>query len=180
MDSSTSKETLDEENKTTASVPDWHYAYMAGLVDHRGNIVVTVGKDDNHKIGFRIMVECRIKTERENSIEFLQSFFDAHDLPARQVTHDDQAYSTYEFVLSQRQAVKTFLELIRPYLVARGDAVDRLCTEIIPALEAGDHQQKKSFLELIQKIGQFRAAAGRGNRAKYDYDYFVEEWGIES
>lgn len=174
--------THDEPNSETADselIPEWQYPYLAGLVDNHANLVVTIGKDANRRIGYRVMVECRIKTERQNTVEFLQSVFDAHELPVRQVIHEEQVYPTHEFVLSQRQAVKRFLKLLRPYLVAREEAIDRLCETIIPRLEAGKHQEKKTFLELVQEIDAFRAAAGRGNRAKYDYEYIASEWNIE-
>jgi len=172
----------DEPDPETAApdvIPKWQYAYLTGLVDNHANLVVTIGKDADRRIGYRVMVECRIKTERQNTVEFLQSVFNAHELPVRQVVHEEQAYPTHEFVLSQRQAVKRFLKLLRPYVVAREEAIDRLCKTIIPWLEAGKHQQKETFLELMKEVDAFRAAAGRGNRAKYDYEYIANEWDIE-
>lgn len=157
-------------------LPDWHYGYMAGVVDHRSNLVITVGKDSARRVGYRIAVECRIKTERQRAVGFLNSFFSKHELSVREITHDDQTYTSYEFVLGRRNVIVEFLTLVQPYVSGHQDSIVLLCDYIIPALEAGAHQKKESFLELMAAIEEFREIAGRDNRAKYDYAYFVEEW----
>lgn len=162
------------------NVDDWRAAYVAGLVDNHAGLVVTVGKASNRRVGYRIAVECRIKLQSEESTELLTAFCEDHDIAYRARTDDETTYENYEIIISRRGAVQAFLEQIHSYLVARADAVDRLCNEIIPRLEAGDHCTKESFVDLMTEIETFREEVGRANRAKYDRQHFLDEWDLDS
>jgi len=158
---------------------DWRVAYIAGLVDNHCGIVVTVGKDTDRAIGYRVGVECRIKIRSEESLSLLTDYCDATNIAYRTKTNKDHTYNSYELVIGRRGAVKTFLEEVQPYLVARDTAVELLCTTIIPRLEAGDHRERASFLDLLDVIETFREQVGRANRTKYDLEYFHNEWNID-
>jgi hypothetical protein len=164
--------------QSTVGREDWMEAYVAGLVDNHSGIVVTVGKDDNRRIGYRVSAECRIKLSSEDTANFLEEFCERNDITYREKTKSDRKYTTYELIISRRKDLKQFLERIKPYLVARKDAAGILSETIIPRMEAGDHQQRETFVDLMRDIETFRELSGRANRTKYDREYFVDEWDL--
>lgn len=153
-------------------------AYIAGLVDNHAGIVVTVAKRSQTSVGFGVQTECRIKLPARESLDILTTLCDEHDIVYRVNADRDTTYDSYHFVTSRRGSVQEFLRLIQPYLTVREKAVNLLCETIIPRLDAGDHRSKKSFLSLMQDIQAFREQVGRANRAKYDLDFFQDEWDI--
>jgi hypothetical protein len=161
------------------SADDWRKPYIAGLVDNHAGVVVTVGKDDNRKIGYRVQSECRIKLESADTKKLLSDFLNEYEIKARVKDRTDTSYDRYEITIGRRSDIREFIELVAPYLIRRKDAMELLATRIIPGLEAGMHQEKASFLELLEDIERFRELVGRANRAKYDLNYFQEEWNVE-
>jgi hypothetical protein len=165
---------------TMPECSDWRRPYIAGLVDNRAAVAVTIAKRSEIKIGFGVRLKCRIKLPAAESLEILTTFADEHDIVYRVDTDRDTTYDSYQFVISRRQSMQTFLRLLQPYLVVRDEAAELLCETIIPRLEAGDHQSKASFLSLMQDIETFRELVGRANRAKYDLEFFQDEWKMEA
>lgn len=155
---------------------DWRMPYIAGLVDNHAGIVVSVAKRSDSRIGFGIQVQCRIKLSAKESMQLLSNFCEDHNVAYRADTERETTYDSYQVVISRRNSVQTFLGIVAPYLVARSDAVNLLCERIIPRLEAGDHRRKQSFLSLMEDIESFREKVGRANRAKYDREFFQNEW----
>jgi hypothetical protein len=159
---------------------DWRCPYIAGLVDNHAGIVVTVAKRSQSTIGFGVEVECRIKLPATESMDILTAFCDEHDVVYRVNTDRDTTYESQQFVTSRRKSVQEFLRLVKPYLVVRGEAVELLTETIIPRMEDGDHRSKESFLSLMHDIETFREQVGRANRAKYDLNFFQNEWDLET
>ena len=155
-------------------------AYIAALTDNHAGIVVTVAKRSESSVGFGVQVECRIKLPAAESLNLLTTVCDEHDIAYRVNTDRSTTYDSYQFVMSRRGSVQEFLQLVQPYLVVRGAAVETLCGIIIPRLEAGDHRSKESFLSLMHDIETFREQVGRANRAKYDLEFFQNEWDLTS
>lgn len=155
---------------------DWRVPYIASLVDNHSGLVVSIGKDSNRKIGYKIQLRCRIRIEAEDTAELLENFFEEYDIAVRTKTNTDTEYERYTFVVSRRADLRAFLDILRPYLVARDEAVELLCESIIPGLDSGMHQSRHTFLELMADIEEFREKVGRANRAKYDLEYFQSEW----
>ncbi|MFC6977152.1 hypothetical protein ACFQL1_24375 [Halomicroarcula sp. GCM10025709] len=158
---------------------EWVRPYIAALVDNHSGIVVTVGKASDRAVGYRIAIECRIKTESTESIELLAEFCDEVGVKYRTKEQTDREYTSYELVIGRRNSVQTFLLELHPYLVVRNEAVEILCETIIPSLEQGKHNNKQSFLQLFEHIERFREEVGRANRAKYNMSHFKQEWDLE-
>lgn len=158
---------------------DWRTPYIASLVDNHAGIVVTVAKRSESRIGFGIQIQCRIKLSAKDALEILTEFCEEHDIAYRVDTDRETTYNSYQLVVSRRDSVQAFLQLVSPYLVVRDEAVSLLCETIIPRLNNGDHREKQSFLSLMKDIETFREKVGRANRAKYDLEFFQDEWGEE-
>ena len=157
----------------------WLTPYIAALVDVHFNFVVSIGQQDTRAIGYKVMHKFQYNTDSEAVVNLLETFFDEVGVNLQAEQQDDTTYDQYQVVISQRDDIATVLETLRPYLIIREQAVDLLLDEIIPALEAGDHRDRETFVELMNDIDAFREAAGRANRATYDQDYFVDEWNLQ-
>jgi len=155
---------------------DWRSPYIAGLVDNHASITITIGKQPEGRIGFRIQVQCRIKLSGKDSTDLITEFCDDHDIAYRVDADRETTYDSYQFVVSRRDSLRTFLQLVAPYLIVRDGAVTLLCEKIIPRLNDGYHHEKKTFISLIEDIETFREKVGRANRSKYDINYFRNEW----
>jgi hypothetical protein len=93
---------------------------------------------------------------------------------------DEATYEQYNLTIGRRADIMTLLETVRPYLLVRDEAVSILLDEILPAMNAGAHSDRESFVELMGTVEAFREAAGRANRGKYDQEYFRRAWGLDS
>lgn len=160
--------------------PEWIDPYIAALVDAHFNFVVSIGQDEARSIGYKVMHNLRYKTESELTLRVLEAYLTEQDVAYQTTVHEDTTYDRYELVINQRDGITTLLESIRSYLLVREHAIDILLETIIPALNAGAHGERESFVDLIGDIDSFRDAAGRANRAQYDLEYFEEEWDIGS
>jgi hypothetical protein len=159
---------------------DWRTPYIAGLVDNHAGVVVTVAKRPDSRIGFGIQIQCRIKLSAKEGIEVLTRFCEDYDIEYRVDNDRETTYDSYQFVVSRRDSVQTFLQLVVPYLVVRDEAADLLSEKIIPRIKDGDHRKKQSFLSLMKDIETFREKVGRANRAKYDLEFFQNKWEKET
>ena len=97
-----------------------------------------------------------------------------HEQRNRQPPRSDDSYPSV--VIITRDDVDTFLSRLRPHILIQEAAVTILLDRILPALERNAHSEKESFIGLMADIKEFRTEVGRANRAKYDYEYFIEEW----
>ena len=158
------------------ALPDWIDPYVASLVDNHFSFTITIGKDSKRKIGFRIQQNLRYKAEGDQVIHLLERYCDQIGVSPRITEKPETKYPHYEFVISRRNDVDTFLSKLRPYVLIQEEAVTILLDRILPALERNAHSEKESFIGLMADIEEFRTEVGRANRAKYDYDYFIEEW----
>lgn len=162
------------------SSQEWLTPYIGALVDNHFNILVKVAKDQQRKIGYRVAPELRWKTEHQAGATLVKEFCVENDISAHVVEKHNQTYTSYEVTITRRNGIRRFIELVRPYTPVREDAITILADKILPAMEDGAHLERESFLEMMRLVSTFREAAGRANRAKYDYEYFQKEWDIES
>lgn len=158
------------------TLPEWITPYISGLVDNHFNLLVTIGKDSNRKIGYRIQPQTRYKTEGKGIITILEKYCTSVGISPRIKEKEDTTYTHYEFMISSRTDLSTFIAPLQPYLIVRAEAIEILTDQILPALDEGAHRNKDTFLDLVADIETFRKKAGRANRSKYDLEYFEDEW----
>ena len=158
------------------SLPPWIESYLGGIVDNHFNLVISITSDSNRKVGYKIQHSIRYKAEGQGIIHLLRQYCDSIQVEPRIQHKEDKKYPHYEFVISKRRDIEAFLKPIQPYIINRENAVSLLLQRIIPGLDEGMHGSKESFLDLMEDVDEFRDEAGRANRAKYDYQYFVEVW----
>lgn len=173
-------ETRDRLTELTESddLPEWSHAYVGAIVDNDFNLVVSIAKDSNRAVGYKIQHSLRYKAEGERIVTVLERYCEEIGVDGRVREKSGTKYDHYIFEVTRRDDIATFLEAVRPYILVRATAVDLLVGTVIPALEDGAHGEKETFVELMEHIDAFRAAAGRANRSTYDQAFFQEEWDL--
>lgn len=152
--------------------------YIAGLVDSKCNLIVTVKKTDDTGVGYRVAIKIRFKTKQDLALLVFDDYCRSLGINAT-ITRSDEESRSDQIALTARDDIEIFLTSLRDYLLVRRDAVDLLLDSILPALENGKHLNRETFPALIAIIDTFRQKAGRGNRAKYTLDYFLNEWDLD-
>jgi len=171
-------DTLEDPGPMDNSSP-WTVPYVAALVDVHFDFVIRIGEQETRAVGFKIGHSLEYKPEGESIIRLLEQFLAELGIDPRIYEQDETTYEQYELIIRRREDIITLLEAVRPYLLVRDEAVSILIDEILPAMNAGDHTDRGSFIELIGRIEEFREIAGRANRGKYDQEYFRREWGLD-
>jgi nitrogen regulatory protein PII len=172
-------DTLEGVSETDDS-PQWIVPYVAALVDVHFDFVIKIGEQESRAVGYKIDHSLEYKAEGESIIHLLEQFLAELGIEPRIQERDETTYEHYELIIGRRDDITTLLEAVRPYLLVRNEAVRILIDEILPAMNAGAHSERDTFVELMGDIEAFREGAGRANRAEYDQDYFRDEWEVDS
>jgi len=164
----------------TDDSPRWIVPYVAALVDVHFDFVIKIGEQESRAVGYKIDHTLQYKAEGESIIRLLEQFLAELGIEPRIQEQDETTYEHYELIIGRRDDITKLLEVVRPYLLVRGEAVGMLINEILPAMNAGAHSERDTFVELIGDIEAFREAAGRANRGEYDQEYFRDKWELNS
>jgi hypothetical protein len=163
----------------TTSLPEWITPYVAGLIDNHASLVVSISRASNRQLGYRPKQELRYKHEKRAVFDVLEQYCTDHSIDPRITEREGEAYQRYKFVLGSRSDIVDFLAPLRPYLLNQETAVTLLIESLIPGLNNGAHTERGSFLAWVRTLELFQEASGRANRAKYDLEYFCNEWEID-
>lgn len=164
----------------TDDSPQWIVPYVAALVDVHFDFVIKIGEQESRAVGYKIDHSLEYKAEGEPIIRLLEQFLAELGIEPRIREQKETTYEHSELIIGRRDDITTLLEAVRPYLLVRNEAVRMLIDEILPAMDAGAHSERDTFVELMSDIEAFREAAGRANRGEYDQDYFRDEWELDS
>lgn len=151
----------------------WKYAYVAGAVDFGSNLKVTVTKTDDRKVGYAILPSLTISNRNRAVVGFIDEFCEQHELDPNLRT--DKGSNILS--ITKREDLKRFLELIRPFLVARFEAVEVLVDDLLPGLKAGKGSSEEGFVELMELVDEIRDLTYK-DAGKYDQAYFRDEWNM--
>lgn len=151
----------------------WKYAYVAGAVDFGSNLKLSVTKADDRLIGYAIVPSLEITNRNRAVIGFIDEFCEQHDLEPN--LRSDKG--SYILSFTKRDHLRQFLELVRPFLVARYEAVEILVDELISELKAGKGSSKEGFCELMGVVDRIRDLTYK-NTVKYDQAHFRDQWNM--
>ncbi|MFC6717928.1 hypothetical protein ACFQGT_09835 [Natrialbaceae archaeon GCM10025810] len=149
-------------------------AYVAGIIDSGSAITVSVTKNKDSRLGYRITPEIRLRRKNPEVLSILDSW--AMDQGVNGKIH--QMGDSLEWRLSSRDGVRNFLEALQPYLIVHDNSAQILLTEVLPRLEDGVHNDKEGFLKIVEYADMIRDERSSPS-AKYDVDYFEDLWEIE-
>jgi hypothetical protein len=152
---------------------------VAGLIDNHASFVVSIAQSSRHQLGYRPKQEVRYKEGKHAVFDVLRRFCTAHGITPRITEQSGSTYPRYKFVLSSRSDIIDFLAPLRSYLIRQDAAVRLLLDSLIPGLESGAHSERESFLAWVRVLEEFQQVSGRANRAKYDYEFFCDEWDVD-
>lgn len=178
-DDTATESTTEAAQVETESGPEWIEPYVAALVDAEFDFVISVGEQETRAIGYKITHRLKYNAREAAVMRLLREYLQSLNVAPRIQENDGTAHEHYEVIISRRDDIVTLLETIEQYVVAREEAVRILLEEIIPALNAGAHSTRASFVDLMGDIDAFREVAGRGGRTTYDQEYFESEWELE-
>lgn len=153
---------------------EWEYAYVAGAVDYGCNFSINVKKDDSRKFGYSIVHQLTISNIHRGSIALINEFCREHEIDSKTRPKKD----SYRFEIGNREGIKRFLKLIKPYLVAKHDSAEIMLEHLIPGLERGETKTKQGFIQMVRYVDKIREQRSSRGKAKYDTEYFKEEWNL--
>ncbi len=87
-------------------------AYLAGLIDGDGCIMATIERHREMRFGFRVRVELKI-TQKEP--ELLHSLVEEWNIGRVSSNRKGTAYTTYDWIVREKDDLKNILEFIEPY-----------------------------------------------------------------
>lgn len=158
------------------------HSYHGGLFDGEGSLSAKVRKNNSTTHGYSIAASSTIKhTNYDAVLESLCGFaehinidYSVRHVEPRDGNHADQ----FSFRVSTRDNVRRYLSELKPHLVLKRKQAEIMLDEIIPALERGQHTDRRGFLRVMESIDRMNAMKG-GDRGKYTVEYFEDKWGME-
>jgi hypothetical protein len=152
----------------------WKYPYVAGAVDFGSVVGVSVTKASDRTVGYAMSPYIRINRNSPPALGFLDEFCEEHGLnPVLRETQD-----SYQLDLSRREDIWSFIELLRPYLIAQHEVTTVLVEELFPKLESGKASSEEGFVELMGVVDEIRELTNTKTSAKYDQDHFRDLWRV--
>jgi hypothetical protein len=139
---------------------------------------VHVSANERYKIDYELRPRVRIKVPSEDTT--ILGKFDAYceEYGVKYGSSTSQNSEAEIIEIRNPESIRRFLEPVLPWLVARFEEADLMADEIAPAVEAGRHQEKEGFLELLERSAPLRSSPKSG--AGHTVEEFEERWGIEA
>ena len=150
----------------------WKYPYVAGAVDFKAGLRVSVQKATDTSVGYRIVPEIHVTNTDRVSLGFLDEFCENHGLSPRL----RELENTNRLEISRRDDVRDFLALIYPYLIGKSEAAEIMLKRLIPGLENREHSDEQGFLHLMYHVDKIRELTRSREDATYTQDYFRDEF----
>lgn len=156
-------------------------AYIAGMLDGNATIAANISKNEDYAHGYGISCRVRLTRNLPFALQFIMDFCTDRGLKAhvKPKSPNNVEGMRYEFTIQENRSIKEFLRMVYPYMHDRPEDAALLSEEIIPAIENGEHLEKESFIGLVKKIDDLRDMNPHVTRAKYDLEYFQEEWDLK-
>ena len=117
-------------------------AYLAGLIDGDGCIMATIEHNPEMKFGFRVRVELKI-TQKEDHI--LQELAQEFKIGRVSCNRADSSFATYDWIIRDKDDLKTILESIEPYTRSKKKQVE-IALEILQNSIKSEEDLKKNAL----------------------------------
>jgi hypothetical protein len=154
--------------------PTWKYAYVAAAIDFGGNFAMMITTSEGSAVGYFIQPQLRITNTSQTALGFIAEFCDQHEID----TQLSENRGSYRVAIGKRDDLTKMLKLVRPYVVAKHNAVEIMLKNLLPGLELGKASSKEGFVQLMQYVDQIREDTPTRSEPKYTEDYFREEWDL--
>ncbi len=151
-------------------------AYVAGVIDSSGSLSVGVSKANNSHLGYRIVPRIVMSRHQSEIIGVLDNWAMEHGIRASIRETETKKGTKVTFELLKRDDLEKFLNLIRPLVIVKHDAVEIILNEILPRVREGKTTNKEGFIETMEYVDMVRDAMGEVQPKKYDKHHFEELW----
>lgn len=160
-----------QNDESEATTEELVRAYMTGIVDGVGSFSVQVGKDDTHSVGYTITVGFIFNRKNEAVVRVLADWLESYEIhPSIRVNRSD----SLRLEIMDREYLKKFLKLIRPFSRVKAEDVEILLEEVLPRLDAKEHTTKGGLIEFMGYVESMPSINMK--RRKYTQDYFIQEF----
>jgi len=149
-------------------------AHLAGVLDAAGRVTVHVHKNDGYRLGYELVpvIRITINTNDELLLGKLYAYADENGVHVKE--YERKNASSTVLGVRDRRSIERFLEPMVDYLVTNFEAAMLLLEEILPRIEAGEHLERESFMQLVELVEPIRLPAR--NKQSYDLAYFEDLW----
>jgi hypothetical protein len=159
-----------------------NHSYQGGLFDAEGSLSAKVRQNDDSTHGYSIAAEYGLKhTDYDAVLESLCGFAEHinADYSVRYRERDNEKHADqFCFRISNRDDIKRYLSELKPHLVLKKQQAEIMLDKIIPALDRGQHTNRRGFLRVMESVDRMNELKG-GDRGKYNVEYFEDEWGMK-
>lgn len=161
-------------------VKETDIAHLAGVIDAIGNIRVSVIKDSDYRIDYdlRPMVQLTRPNKEDPLLGKLMQYSDEVEAKYSIIEkqHDTGDGVSIEWKVEGSENIEAVLDPLLDYMVSKFHPTVLMLTEILPALEDGEHRTKEGFYEIIGMNDELREHKSDHGNVKYTQEYFAEEW----
>lgn len=153
-------------------------AHLAGFFDGVGSITVMVSKNSDYATGYRVRPLLRIhrSADDEALLGMIDAYCDEHAVRYSLTERHNVESDSLRWVVEDTESIRRFLSPLTPYLISKREAAALMLEEVIPRIEDGKGRTEDGILELMPYIDRLRDQARYGTEAKYDEQYFKEQF----
>jgi hypothetical protein len=144
-------------------------AYVAGIIDADGTVMVKMTEDCNTRCGMDFQVQVVVRQKEWGELfESLSEWCEKHDIGYRAFDGNEAA----EWAVSGRSEVEKLFNIIHPHLKIKDRQADLMVGDLIPRLDDGIETDEEllSFMEAFENFN-----AGKRGKRKYTYEYVRDE-----
>lgn len=149
-------------------------AYLAGVVDGKGNLRVDIKTHKQRSIGYSFMPQVRIGVgDSEMFVNMVDAYCDEID---SEYFIAEQS-NTDEVIVSGLDAVDNFIGPLAQFFLLQREQVQAMA-EVIEGMEEDQHLSEKGIVELMEPIEVLQENRSAGRPSKYTQEYFKEEFDL--
>lgn len=156
-------------------------AHLAGYIDGSASITVHVNESDDYSVGyhFKPVVVIYVPRRDETMLGKLDAYCEDNFVQYAADEREGKENDSVRWSVFEGDNIKRFLEPMLPYLVSRYHDANVMVEKIVPAVEDGEHREKRGLYELMEFADELRQSNRKGTDPKYTQEYFADEWDDE-
>lgn len=151
----------------------WKYVYLASAIDFGSNLKVSVTKSKSAVVGYQVKPRLYVSNRHKQTLHFIADFCEQHSIATKIRKH----HESYRVKITNRNDIRKLLELVEPYLISRHKPAMLIVEELIPIINNGLKTQQE-FIEAVKVADEIRELTSSRGTAKYDEQYFRNEWDL--
>lgn len=149
-------------------------AYLAGVVDGKGNFRVTIQPNEKRNVGYSFMPQIRLGIgDSEMFINMIDAY--CEEIDSEYFIADPS--NTTEVVVSGLDAVDRFVGPLAQFFLLQREQVDAMA-EVIEGMQEDKHLSEEGIIELMEPVEVLQENRSAGRPSKYTQQYFKDEFNL--